>query len=265
MNELKISLALEEKRKQVGELAKQMKETKTILIASTKSLPSSQFHEIKKKLRGRADLKVAKKSIIIRAIETTEKGALQNIKSSIGADIVLFFSDLDTFELSGVLSDNQGPAKAKTGDIALEDITIDSGPTELLPGPAISELSGVGLKVVVESGKLTIKQGLVVAKKGTPIKENVASVLNKLNILPMRVGFIPIAAYDAVSDKVYTNIRIDKKETLEDLKATIGKAFWFAINMKYTSKETISFFIQKAGREEKAIENLINKNHKEES
>ena len=254
-----ISLNLENKKKLVAELAEKMKNSKTILIASTKNLPSSQFHLIKKNFRGKAEIRVAKKSLVLRAISATEKGALQNLKEYVQADIAVFLSELNAFDLSGLLSENQSPTKAKAGDIAPEDIVIEPGPTDLIPGPAISELSSAGLKVAVEGGKLAIKQGATVAKKGEPIKENVASVLGKLNISPMKVGFIPIAAYDAVPDKVYSNIRIDKKAVLDELRSLLGKAFGFAINIKYVCKETISQFITKAGREEKAIENLLNK------
>lgn len=260
-----VTANLTDKKKIVSSLVDKIKHSKTLLIVSTKNLPSSQFHSIKKNLRGKVDIRVAKKSLILRAISSTEKGALQNIKEYITADIALFFSDLDAFELSGLLADNQSPTKAKTGDIPFEDITVEPGPTDLIPGPAISELSSVGLKVAVEGGKLAIKQSVVVAKKGEPIKENVASVLSKLNIFPMKVGFIPVAAYDSVSDQVYANIVIDKKSAFEELRSAIGKSLGFAAKIGYVCKETISYIFAKANAEEKAIESLINKNHKEET
>ena len=247
------------KKKNVDELAKKLKASKTVLIASMKGLPSSQFHSIKKKLRGTADIKVAKKSALIRAIEKTEKGALQNLKEQIKSDTTIFFSDLDAFELSALLEESQSPTKAKTGDIPLEDISIEPGPTDLVPGPAISELSGVGLKVSVEDGKLAIKKGAVVAKAGEPIKENVAGVLSKLGITPMKVGFEPLAAYDSKTDKVYVGIKIDKKAALEALREAIGKSMGFAVNMKYLVKETLSHFLAKAKAEENAVEALVNK------
>lgn len=254
-----VLIGLEEKKKLVSGLAKMIKSSKTVLVASTKGLPSSQFHAIKKSFRGKAEIRVAKKSILLRAISSIEKGSLQNLKNYITADVALFFSDLDAFELSALLAENQSPTKAKAGEIAIEDITIEPGPTDLLPGPAISELSSIGLKVAVESGKISIKQGSVVARKGEPIKENVASVLGKLNVFPMKVGFIPIAAYDSSSDKVYTNIIIDKKSTLEELRSSIGKALGFAVKISYICKETLSHLLTKAVREEKAIEALVNK------
>jgi large subunit ribosomal protein L10 len=259
-----LSPNLEEKKKLVNQLSKKMKSSKTVLIASTKSLPSSQFHQIKKNLRGKADIKVAKKSIVVRALKETEKGSLQNLKEHVGSDVAIFFSQEDAFKLSAILSDNQTPSKAKPGDLSPEDIKVEPGPTDLIPGPAISELSGVGLKVAVEGGKLAIKQPATIVKKGEEIKPNVASVLGKLGINPMKVGFIPIAAYDSASDKVYVGIVINKEETLESLRTLIGKALNFAANIKYTTKETVKLFLAKAGAEEKAIESLLNKNNPKE-
>ena len=254
----------EYKKKIVDDLADKMKSSKTVLIASTKGLPSGQFHEIKKKLRGKAEIKVAKKSAVNRALEKTEKGALQSLKKEIGADIALFFSDIDAFELSALLSENRSPARAKGGDIASEDINVEPGPTDLLPGPAISELSGVGLKVAVEDGKLAIKQGRVIVKAGEEVKENVASVLGKLGIMPMEVGFEPIAAYDAKSDKLYVGIKIDKEATLNELRILISKALSFGINVGFANEDTIKYMIGKAGMEEKAIEKILGEKKPEE-
>lgn len=249
----------EYKIKAVGELVKKIKESNTVLIASTKGLPSSQFHEIKKSLRGKAEIKVAKKNLVIRALDNVIKEGVRDLEKYVLSDVAIFFSSLDAFSLSALLSENQSPAKAKAGDVAPEDITIEPGPTSLVPGPAISELSSVGLKVAVEGGKLAIKQGATVVHKGEAIKENVASVLAKLNILPMKVGFEPIVAYDAKDKKVYANVKVDKNKTLEELKTAFSKALGFSVSIKYLSSENIKLFIFKALQEEKAIENLITK------
>jgi len=247
----------EYKKKLVERIAEKIKNSKTILIASMKGLPASQFQKISKSLRGKAEVVVAKKSAIERAISKVEKGALQNLKKHLGADIALMFSDIDAFELSGILSESQSPAKAKAGDIAPEDVKVEPGPTELMPGPAISELGAVGLKVAVENGKLSIKQGAVIVKKGETIDEKVASVMTKLNILPMKVGFIPLVAYDSNEEKIYVGIKIDKEEALQELRTAISKSLGFAINVNYICDKTISYFIAKAGMEEKALSEKI--------
>lgn len=243
----------EDKKKLVITLTEKIKSSRTVLIASIKGLPTSHFQKIKKALRGKAEIFVAKKSIVLRAIGETKKGTLQNLKKEIGADIALIFSDMEAFSLASLLVDSQSPAKAKGGDIAPTDVVVEPGPTELMPGPAISELGAVGLKVAVENGKLAIKKQTTIVKEGEVISDNVASVMAKLNILPMKAGFLPLVAYDSDEETIYTDIKIDKEGTLAELKNAIGKALGFAVNVGYTVKETISYFIAKAGAEEKAL------------
>jgi ribosomal protein L10 len=247
----------EEKKKAVEELAEKMKNSKTVLIASIKGLPASQFQKIKKSLRGKAEIVVVKKTIVNRAIDKCEKAGLLKLKDNITSDIALFFSEEDPFALSGELTENQSPTRAKAGDIAPEDISIDEGPTDLMPGPAISELGSVGLQVAVEDGKIAIKKGAVVAKEGEEIKANVADVLGKLGIEPIKVGFIPVAAYSFEDDKTYVGIKIDKEGTLEALREAIAKSLNFAVNLGIVNEKTIAYFIGKAGMEEKALEKLL--------
>lgn len=248
----------DEKVELVSEVADKIKNVKTVLIASCRGLPSSQFQNIKKKLRGKAEIKFMKKNAFERAIDATEKGALKNLKKELEADFAIFFSDIDTFELSALLTDSQVPTKARSGDISPENIEIEPGPTDLPPGPAISELGSVGLKVSVKEGKLEIIKGAVVAREGEPISEKVAGVLAKLGIFPMKSGFIPLAAYDSKDDKVYVGIKIDKEGTLNEFRSLIGKALGFAVGRNYPTTETISFLISRAAMEEKAIGRIVN-------
>ncbi|MAE49579.1 50S ribosomal protein L10 [Candidatus Pacearchaeota archaeon] len=245
------------KTESVKKLAEQMKGAKTVLLASIKGLPSGQFHAIKKQLRGKAEIAVGKKSIVLRALEATEKGALQNLKKEIGADIALLFSDMDAFALSGLLTESQSKMKAKVGDIAPEDLVIEPGPTDMLPGPAISELGAVGLQVAVEDGKIAIKAAHTVVKEGEEISANVADVLGKLNIEPMKVGFGPLAAYDAEADKVYVGIRIDKEGALEALREALGKALGFAVSKRVINSGTVGYFLAKAEAGAKAVEGKV--------
>lgn len=245
------------KKETVKNIAGKIKKYRTVLIASIKGLPASQFQLIKKSLRGKAEVVLAKKTLIMRGVQESQDGGIQNLKGKITSDVVLLFSDVEAFELAGILLDSQSSTKAKTGDISPEDIEIEAGPTDLVPGPAISELSSVGLKVSVEGGKLAIKQGAVVVKKGEAINEKVAGVLSKLKVFPMKVGYVPVAAYDSKSHVIYEDIKIDKKGVYEELKTSISKALGFAIKMSYITKETISYFISKAAMEEKALSKLV--------
>ena len=75
-----LSNVSEEKKKAVKKLSEEILKSKTVMVASIKSLPSSQFQKIRKNLRGKAKVSVAKKKMTIRAIDECKKGTLMNLK-----------------------------------------------------------------------------------------------------------------------------------------------------------------------------------------
>ncbi len=242
--------------KTVEELKNLIENKKTILIASIKNLPASQFQEISKKLRGKAIIKIPKKNLMLRALDSSGKKAIEKIKEEIRDSVAILFSDLDAFELAGELLENKSPSKAKAGQEAPEDIEIQAGPTDLIPGPAISELGGLGIQIQIEKGKITIKEPKVIAKKSEKISQGAADLMSKLDIKPFSVGFIPICAFDIQEGKFYSELKIDKEAILKELKTAYGKALPFAVEIGYPNEDTIKFLIGKAGKQEKILENI---------
>lgn len=243
------------KKQKVKELAEDMK-SKTVMVLSIKGLPSAQYQDLKKKLRAKARIKVAKKSLIDFALDHCGIKELHDLVPFVEDSAALLFSDEDAFEISGILSDNKSPARAKEGDIAPTDIEIKAGPTELLPGPDISALSAVGLAPKVENGKISVMQDKVIVKEGKPISADVASILGKLDILPFEVGITPIAAY--MEGIVYKDIKIDKEKTMEDLLGQYSRVLPFAVEIGYVNDETLDFILAKAGAHEKTITRVVN-------
>ena len=243
--------------KTVEELKKLIETKNTILIASIKNLPASQFQEISKKLRGKAIIKFPKKNLILRALDSSSKKAIKDLKENVGDSVVLLFSDLDSFELAGELSNNKSAAKAKAGQEAPEDIEIQAGPTDLVPGPAISELGALGIQIQIEKGKITIKKSRIIAKEGEKISSEAADLMNKLDIKPFSVGFIPLCAFDNAEGKFYAELKIDKEGTVKELKAAYEKALPFAVEIGYSNEDTIKFLIGKAGMHERKLIRVI--------
>ncbi|MEK6945855.1 MAG: 50S ribosomal protein L10 [Nanoarchaeota archaeon] len=244
---------------EVESLKNLIKSKKTILIASIKNIPASQFQEISKSLRGKAVVKVPKKNLIIRAIDSSEKKEVLDLKESITENIAILFSDLDAFDLAAELIKNKSYAKAKAGQEAPEDIEVQEGPTELIPGPAISELGALGIQIQIEKGKIHIKQSKIIAKKGDKISQPAAEVMAKLDIKPFVISLIPLAAFDNTENKIYKEISIDQEGMLIALKDAFSRSLAFAVGLAYTCQDTIKLIIAKAGRNEKVIENLMGK------
>ena len=256
MTNKKTTHVTDRKRKEVKELIDLIK-TKNILIASIKNIPASQLQEMTKKLRGKAIVKVPKKSMIFKALNDSGEASVKNIEEKIKENVAVLFSDMDCFDLAAELVKNKSPAKAKAGQEAPEDIEVPAGPTELVPGPAISELGAVGIMIQIDKGKLTIKQAKVVAKKGEKISGPVADILSKLDIKPFTISLVPLAGFDAKEKKVYLNVEIDPEGTIARLKDAFARALPFAVDVGYTSEDTIKFLLQKAGRYANKINRIM--------
>lgn len=245
------------KVKIVEDLKKLAKESKTILLASIKGLPGSQFQEISKKLRGKAIVKVPKKNLSFRSIDESKIEGVEGLKDKIENSVAILYSDLDAFDLAADLIKSKSPAKAKAGQIAPEDIIAKAGPTDLVPGPAISELGAVGIPIQIKEGKIEIKMDKVLTKAGEVISPPAADIMSKLGMRPFSIGFIPLAAFDTKEKKFYPEIKIDTEGTLADLKNAYGRALPFAVSIGYTSKDTIAFLLSKANAQAMKINRIM--------
>ena len=247
----------------VKELSDLIKNKKTILIASIKNLPASQFQETGKSLRGKAKVMVPKRNLILRAIKESKNEKAEGIKDYFKDNSAMLFSDMDSFELASELIENKSSAKAKVGQIAPEDIEVQEGPTELIPGPAISELGSLGIPIQIEKGKITIKQPKIIVKKGEKISANASNIMNKLDIKPFLVGFIPLAVLDNQEGKIYSEINIDKEKATDELKESFGKALLFAVEISYFSEDTIKRLITKASIQEMSLKKSLGNDNEE--
>ena len=244
------------KEKAVKEFAEQIQKAKTLMVVNIKGLPSPQFQSIKKELRAHAQIKVAKKNILKRVIKALGKESALDLEKEIQENCAFAVSDLEGFELAGILAQSKTPIFAKAGQEATEDIEVKAGPTSLLPGPAISELGALGLQIAVEDGKISIKASKIVVNKGGVINENAASLFQKLDIKPFNIGLEPIAVYDLQTEKIYTDIKINPEEAIENLKSAAGKALGFAQKIIYYCKDTIGYLLSKANAGGEALEKL---------
>ena len=253
----------EKKLNSVRELEELVKSRKTILICSIKNIPASQFQIISKNLRGKAIIKVPKKNIIFRALDSSGE-EVGIIKERIKENFAVLFSDLDSFELALELVRNKTPAGAKAGQDAPDDVEIPAGPTDLMPGPAISELGALGIPTQIQEGKIAIKSSTVIVKRGEKISETAASIMNKLEIKPFSIGFEPLAAFDTHEKKLYSDVKVDQEQTLEQLKEAFGRALPFAVEIGYVSDDTIKFLLTKAAGHESVLGKLVENSGNEE-
>src|SRR3989344_7939127 len=197
----------ETKKRELSELLKLISSNNTVMIVYTVNVPSSQLQIIRKKLKN-AKLKIVKKNLLIRALENSKKSGAKNLINYIKEGSAVIFSKDDPFDISAKLSEYRMPKRAKAGQIATEDISVEEGTTEIMPGPAISEFNLAGIKTGIVSGKIAIKESKILVKKGETITNQVSNILNKLEIKPFKVGLDPAGVFDTKNDIIYQDIII---------------------------------------------------------
>ena len=200
-----------EKPKEVEKITKMLNEYSIVGILDMHKMPGRQLQKIRDDLRGKVVIKMGRKSILLRSIDSCNKKNIAALKEYITREPALIFSNENTFRLFKMIKQNRSPVKAKAGDVIAKEIVIQKGPTELPPGPAISTLQKAGLKTGVQQGKIAVMQDKVVLKSGESVSEDIVNVFSLLKIEPMEIGLgLVVAIEDGI---VYKKDVLDVDES----------------------------------------------------
>ena len=240
-----------DKLKTVEELTSLMNKYPVIGVLDMCKTPASALQKIKMNLKGKALIRVAKRRMILYAMNKAKK---ENLKEYIEGYPALILTNEDPFKLFMTIKKQMVPANAKPGDVPEEDIEIKAGPTELMPGPAISTLSKVKIPAKVQAGKIAIMRDFVACKAGQPVSMDMASALQLLKLQPMSVGLNVVLFEEKGTIYKAEDMFVDETKLLNDIQLAIQNAFNLSINADYPTKETIGFMLAKAQMEAKALE-----------
>src|SRR2546426_10757269 len=119
-----------------------LKEYPVIAAADLTKVRSSQIHELRKRLRDRVTMLVAKNNLLRKAVEASggqEQRMGEFVKDLTGSNILLL-TQINPFRLVILLEKSKIRVPAKGGDIATGDIMIPAGNTSIPPGPVIGEV-----------------------------------------------------------------------------------------------------------------------------
>ncbi len=242
----------EEKQKAVEELKNTIGRFRTTGLIDMMKMPTKQLQLIRKELGDKLVIKVSKKTLVKFALRSLGRNDLEEM---IPQQPGLVLTDLESFQFYKTVSKLKYPTYAKEGSLIERDIQVKTGPTNLLPGPVISELAKVGLVAGVEGGKVAIKKDAVVAKKGTVASKELSNVLRKLKIEPIEIGVNVVALYE--NGKIYLKDVLSLVETYPNkLVEAFGQALNLSVAVGYPTKENIKYLLVKAYQQAKAIEKI---------
>jgi len=239
------------KKEMFQRLAELIEKYPVVAIADLQKVRSSQIQEIRKKLRGQAEVLVAKNTILKKAA-----GELGEKKPNIGkftegltGSNLLLFTVMNPYALILFLNKNKVRVPAKAGDMATSDIIIPGGNTGLQPGPVISEFGEVKVTTRIEGGSIWVARDTVVAEKGDTISPKLASLLSKLGMKPMEAGLTIVRAFDEGAVLKPEDLVFDLEAYKSELAEACRDALALAVETEYLVPETAPMIIGNAFRE----------------
>jgi len=224
-------------------------------IVDLENLPSPQLQKMRKSLKGKADLVMAKGRLMRIALDqaSKEKKGVEILKDSIGGMPAMIFTKDNPFKLYKILQDNKSSAPAKGGQTAPNDIFIKAGKTPFAPGPIIGELGQLGIQSAIEDGKVAVKADKLVVKDGEVINGKTAEILTRLGIEPMEVGLNLLGLFE--DGVIFTKkvLAIDETEYLNNIKLSYQETLNLAVRIGYPCKESIKLMVVKAHSDASAL------------
>lgn len=243
--------SLKQKKEFVSKLADKIKKFKVIAVADIRNYPDKHLQAVRKKLRGKAEMIVAKNSLISRALEKAGKGT--ELTSEMKGPTALILTDMNPFQLYRLVKQGKGKAAAKPGQVAPYDIVVPAGETSLPPGPVLSELKNGGVNAQIKAGKVVIATDSVVAKAGQKITDAAAKALQKLGVEPFEVM---LNIHTAWEDKlVYKKdvLDVDEEKLLNDIRKGAAEAINLSMSASYPTKQNMQLMLQKAYLNSKSL------------
>ena len=240
-------------------LAELIEKYPVVAIADLQKVRSSQIQEIRKKLRGQAEVLVAKNTILKKAASAIgeKKPHISDFAEGIAGSSLLLFTGMNPYALILFLNRNKVRVPAKGGDTATSEIMIPAGNTGLQPGPVISEFGEVKVVTRIEGGSIWVAKDTVVAERGDTISPKLASLLSKLGMKPMEAGLSIVRAFDAGMVLNLDDLVFDLDSYKSDLEEACRDAIALSVETEYVLPETAPMIIGSAYREALYLANEI--------
>ncbi|MBC7085419.1 MAG: 50S ribosomal protein L10 [Methanomethylovorans sp.] len=236
------------KVREVEKIKELIKSYQLFGIVGIEGIPAKQFQKMRRDLQGTAYIKVARNTLIKRALE--ELGAeFKDMDEFIEVQTALVFSNENPFKLYKLLEKNKTPSPIRAGAVAPQDIVVEARPTSFPPGPILGELQRAGIPAAIDGGKVVVKETKTVLKQGETVPQLLASMLNRLEIYPIVVGLDLRAVMEKGSIFRPDVLAIDETQYFNNITLATQQAFNLSVYAAYPTADNITTLISKASTE----------------
>ena len=233
-------------------LKKIVAEYPVLALADLNMCPAPIIQRLRKAFGEGTVIRAVKTRILRKALKESNKD-YSELEKITEKSVALIASKMNPFELYAILKKNKINISAKAGMIAEKDIIIPAGGTSLPPGPALSTLKEVGLKVKPEGATISIMADKVVVKEGEAVSPEISSVLTLLDIKPIQVMLKLIGAQE--EGKIFNAevLDIDSEQIERKFITAYQNSLNLSVEIGYPTKANIELLISKAFRASKEL------------
>jgi large subunit ribosomal protein L10 len=233
-----------------------------IAVIEVAKLNDRQIQEIRKILRGKAIIRMSKKSLQQRAVEKfqkeSKKSNLEELVERIPGQAALCFTDLDVFELKKIFLQSEWMVPAKPNEITPVDIWVPAGDTGLPTGQVISELNmTLRLPTKIQNDTIWVREDTQTHKAGDLVDVKQAAVLKKLGITPIE-SLIKIhyawANGEIISEDI---LYMDMTKFNQDFTRAYREALGILFEMPFFSEDMLDDYIRKVASEASMLNAII--------
>ncbi|KAJ1677308.1 ribosomal protein P0 (A0) (L10E), partial [Spiromyces aspiralis] len=189
----------EKKAAYFARLEKYLENYQSVFIVNVDNVGSNQMHQIRRSLRGKAEVLMGKNTMVRRGLRTliSEKGKseYERLLGYVRGNVGFVFTNDDLKTIRDLVIVNRVRAPAKAGAIAPLDVSVPAGNTGMEPGQT-SFFQALGIPTKISRGTIEITQDVHLIVAGEKVGASEATLLNKLNISPFTYGMTVVAIYD---------------------------------------------------------------------
>jgi len=256
------------KRAEIDALREVIESYDSVGIVSIAGIPSRQLQAMRADLRGQAVLRVARNSLLERALdaagEPSDAGegdtgdeasgaGIGELTNQVTGQVGLIVTDDNPFGLYRQLEASKTPAPINPGEQAPNDIVISEGDTGIDPGPFVGELQQVGASARIMDGSITVTEDSTVLETGGEVSRQLANVLNELGIEPKEVGLDLRAVYSEGTIFEPDELALDMEGYRANFEAGAARARSLSMGAVYPTAETAPALLAKGHGDARSV------------
>lgn len=162
-----------------------------VLIVGADNVRSRQLAQVRKALRGKAQVLMGKNTLFRKVLSTivADQPEVASLIPVIRGNVGFIFTNENLTVIRDIVVANKVPAPARAGAIAQCDVYVPAGPTGMGPEKT-SFFQALGIATKINRGLIDIVSDIHLVKNGEKVDASQADLLQKMNICPFSYGLI---------------------------------------------------------------------------